>query len=89
MAKNLLPLINPGDYDSLRNILHPDCPNTYDEWSNLHLKQLEYLRGRGEPYREIQVNPDEFIRFCASRKATPNYQLLRDFAVEKCSGNSY
>jgi hypothetical protein len=89
MPQYLLALINPGDYDSFRRILDPDCPNTYDEWSDLHVKQLADLLARGETYREIQVNPDEFIRFCASRKATPNYQLLRDFAVKKGSGNSY
>jgi hypothetical protein len=84
-----LPLISPGDYETFRRLLNNDLPDTYNEWSNLHLKKLSDVRRQGEVCQEIKVQPDEFARFAAASRYTPNYDLLRHYVANISGGHPY
>ena len=59
-----LPLISPGDYETFRRLLNNDLPDTYNEWSNLHLKKLSDVRRQGE---SLPGNQSRAGRVCAVR----------------------
>ena len=60
-------------------------PYTYHEWGDLHVKEAADIVGEGEEYREVQVDPVEFARYCTTRRTSPNLRLLYEFAESKAS----
>ena len=80
-----LPLINPDDYDAFQRILNNALPYTYDEWGDLHVKEAADILGEGNEYREVQVYPVEFARYCTTRRTSPSLRLLYEFAMSKAS----
>jgi hypothetical protein len=82
-----LPLINPSDYDAFQRILNNALPYTYDEWGDLHVKEAADILGEGEEYREVQVDPVEFARYCTTRRTSPSLRLLYEFTMEKASSS--
>jgi len=78
-----LPVIDPSDYDAFQRILNNALPYTYDEWGDLHVKEAADILGEGEEYREVQVYPVEFARFCTTRRTSPSLRLLYEFAMSK------
>lgn len=84
-----IPLITPQDFNAFRGLLSPDFANSYDEWFNLHTKE-KLERGQvGFDIHEIQVDPNEFVRYCRACGVTPNRKTLLDFAIEKDAGGHY
>jgi hypothetical protein len=86
---HIMPIIQAPDYNAFRRILNDQLPDTYAEWLQDHTEAMKEFINRSEPYRGIEVNPQEFVRFCLSRNAVATIQLLADFAVEKTSGKTY
>lgn len=43
------------------------------------------ILGEGNEYREVQVYPVEFARFCTTRRTSPSLRLLYEFAMSKAS----
>ncbi len=85
MATFPLPIIRPEEHQSFRDTIGPDIADTYNEWLKLHAQEInEHLR-RGETIVEIEVEFDEFIRFCRARDTTPNKKALHDLAIEKAA----
>jgi hypothetical protein len=80
-----LPLIDPNDYDAFQRILNHALPDTYDEWGEVHVRQAADILGEGNEYREVQVYPVEFARYCTTRRTSPSIRLLYEFAMSKAS----
>jgi hypothetical protein len=82
------PLIEPQDYDSFRSLLHSHVPDTYDEWLNLQAEKALPLTLAGHRIRNIKVNPDEFVRYCASMGKEYTLDSLREFATTIAGGKN-
>jgi ribosome biogenesis SPOUT family RNA methylase Rps3 len=89
MAILYSPKISADDYNAFRRILHSHLPDTYDEWLYLETKQCADWLGRGHTVRNIEVDPDEFVRYCNTIRARRNLQDLRNFTAEKSGGKQY
>lgn len=85
----MLPVIDPDDFDSFRNIPTRDLPGTYAEWLNIFVeRKIEYGRA-GYRIVEIKVNSHEFFRYLDAKKESGNLKNLADFTREKSLGNHY
>ena len=78
------PKIRPTDYDAFRSVLHPDLPNTYNEWLDLAREQMRQiiLTRAGNPI-EVEINPHEFAVYCHSGRHARTLDSLKRFATEK------
>jgi hypothetical protein len=83
------PIIPKADYPAFRAAVGPELADTYEEWLKRHANQIDEARRRGENIAEIEVNFDEFTRFCSSTRTTPNLKTLLDFTIEKSAGQRY
>ena len=84
-----LPFLGREDYETFRGLNGSDLPDTYDEWFKLHSKQKLDRSRVGYVVKEIQVDPNEFVRFCATRRIVPNGDSLLKFAFGKNAGENY
>ncbi len=89
MATVYYPKIGPADYDTFRSEPNLNLPDTYDEWLNLSHKELREIELVGDTFKEIEINPDEFARFCQAKRKARTFDALRQFAAAKGSGQSY
>ena len=78
-----MPMIPKQQYHSFRGALGTDIPDTYDEWLNLTNKLRNERIRQGEVVPQVEIDFDEFTRFCAARGTTPNNKALLDLAIEK------
>ena len=78
-----LPIISPNDHNAFWRIINPDFPDTYDEWLKLHTKERAGFMRVGESVIDVQVYPNEFVRFCEARGCACTLKSLEDFAIEK------
>jgi hypothetical protein len=89
MAILYSPKISANDYDAFQRILHPHLADTYNEWLYLQAQQSADWVTRGHVVREIEVDPDEFSRYCHTTGASHNLHGLGKFAEEKSGGKQY
>ncbi len=90
MAIYYSPKIGDGQqYDALRPALHPHLPATYDEWIGLETIQCGDWLQHGHVIKYIEVDPDEFIRYCATITGRRTLQTLRNFAAAKSGGQQF
>ena len=88
-APYYLPFILPERYQAFLRLEDSDLPDTYDESLKLHTEQ-KLQRGRmGLDVREVQVDPDEFARYCGARGIAADGLHLLHFTEEKVAGNNY
>ncbi len=83
MAKEALPTFRPQDYDAFRSMPDLNLPHTYDEWLNLHREERLQCRDHGNTAVDVEINPDEFTRFCAENGTARDRKSLRVFAMKK------
>ena len=84
-----LPRISQQNYQAVRSLPGSDLPDTYDEWLQSHLKETRERTQVGYDVYEVEVDPHEFARFCATRGKPADGKRLLDFAIEKFAGNRY
>ena len=89
MATVILPRINPSDYDAVRRIINDDLPDAHNKWFNLQVKEELDLQSLGHTCRYIQIDPDEFARYCDAHRYEGNHDGLRNFAIKKAGGTNY
>ena len=80
MAHLYIAYIPPQHYDAFQRILQGNLPNTYDEWSEVHMRKAADILDAGDIYREVQIDPDEFAGACGSDGVDRTLQGLDRFA---------
>jgi hypothetical protein len=83
------PKIRPTDYALFRGVLDRDLPASYDEWFDLARKEMRGITVNGDAPIEIEVDPDEFARYCHAERYARTLAQLKQFAAEKGRGKSY
>lgn len=83
------PFIAPEHYEAFRRFVGLDLPDTYHEWLRLSDKEAFERAKVGYQVERLQVNPDEFTRYCDARWATANGIALMNFVREKAAGQRY
>jgi len=89
MSIKFIPTIAKADYESFRRVINRNLPNTYDEWLYLAAKVSADNVSKGNISNPVELNPDEFRRYCTATGAAPDLQALDNFAYEKGMGNKY
>ena len=87
--KYFLPLLSPQHHETFRGLPGSDLPDTYDEWFKLHTKEKLERNQVGFDVVEIQVDPNEFVRYITPRGIAGDGLRLLHFADEKGRGNRY
>jgi hypothetical protein len=88
MAHFYIAYIAPGDYEAFRRILHSHIADTYDEWSQFYLNKASNLLAKGHTYRDVQIDPDEFARYCDAHREERTLHGLDNFATRKAADNT-
>lgn len=89
MATVYYPKLSPANFHALRSGPDLNLPDTYNEWLNLSRKQMREIILAGDSPIEIEIDPDEFARFCHTLRAARTFDRLLQFAAEKGSGKNY
>lgn len=92
MATIPVPFIAKSDYEAFRSLMGHNLPPTYAKWLPVQqdaVREALRLCGNIGSVTEIQVNPDEFARFCGETGAIADTASLMRFVKEKGSGNRY
>jgi hypothetical protein len=89
MATKFVPNIAEEDYESFRSMLHGSIPDSYYDWLNLAFEMKTESIGEGNFAAPVEVNPDEFARYCRSTENLSNLYSLKQFAHAKGTGNAY
>ena len=83
------PKIRPADYDLLQSVLRPDLPDSYDEGFDLARKEMRDIILQGDTPMEVEIDPEEFGRYCHAGRHVRTLDRLKQFAAEKGNGKSY
>jgi hypothetical protein len=90
MSTVYFPKIRAGDdYSTLRSEPNLNLPDTYNEWLDFSYQQMREIIVAGDTPCEIEVNPDEFARFCQAGGHARTFDRLLEFVTEKGRGKSY
>jgi len=85
MAHFFIAYIPPQHYETVRRILNGHMPNTYDEWGQFHVDKAANLLSKGHTYKEVQIDPDEFSRYCDRNGEQRTLRGLDNFADWKAA----
>ena len=80
------PWIAQENFEAFRRVHHP-YPNTYDEWLQFHARRVAHDKAKGHETIDVEVDPDEFTKFCKVCGCTPDREALDSFAFEKGTKN--
>jgi len=89
MAKRYILLMSPENDEAFRNLVKFYPAGSYDKWLYLQAKEIERIKAVGDEPVEVEVTPDEFIRYCDRTGAQRNINTLRALAFAKGSGKAY
>jgi hypothetical protein len=78
--------IGPQDYRRIRNIIGSSLPERYDVWLGSHAVRKRLLDRLGFIVREVQIEPDELIRYANIYAQAPTLQMLNLLAQDKANG---
>ncbi|MGY4333572.1 hypothetical protein ACVWWG_007989 [Bradyrhizobium sp. LB7.2] len=88
MAIVFVPNIRQTDYKSFQDVVH-NAPGSFYEFNFLREKVVANLIRRGDTVENVEVNPQEFKRYCDETNSPNNLGSLDSFAIEKSKGKSY
>lgn len=77
------------NYQAIRRLPGSDLPDTYNEWLQASTEARRERAQAGFDVRLVEIDPNEFGRFCASRGDPADGKRLLDFTKEKFAGNRY
>ena len=72
------PVIDQGDYNSFRSIMHDELPATYDEWLQRHADRVAYYR-ETRKIIEVKVKANDFAAYLRTRSHGANMNSLYAF----------
>lgn len=82
------PKLSSGDYQRFRSLMNDEIPNTFPQWEQrLANEKDQYLLQRhpNGVCTDIEVNPDEFTRFCDTEGANYTFETLKRLAGVKAA----
>jgi hypothetical protein len=79
MEKLFLPVIAAADYQAFRGFMKDEIPATFDAWLRRHHECVSYWRAE-RCVVDVELNPDEFRRFCLSEAMGYDANALCVFA---------
>jgi len=56
-----------------------NLPASYEDWKTLVERQVELIKGEGNIALRVDIDPETFVSWCASRGIEANSQAKRDF----------
>ena len=84
----VIPVIRREDFDAFRRDVGSTLANTYDEWVRLLAKEVAEARRNGKTVVEVEVNYDEFERYCRTTGKKPDPMVLLEFAAHRPLGEA-
>jgi hypothetical protein len=84
----VLPIIGRKDYDAFRRDLGSKLAGTYDEWAKLLSNEADAARRLGKTVVEVDIDYDEFTRYCVASGKKPGPLVLLQFAIHKPLGEA-
>jgi hypothetical protein len=83
MAHLFTAYIPPEHYEIMRGILHGNCPDTYDQWIQFYVTQIQNIERAGHTREEVQIDPDEFSDYVTRNAEERSLTGLDNFAAWK------
>lgn len=84
-----LPKIAAHNYDTFCGLIGSDLPNTYNEWLQLQAKETRERTQVGYDVQMIEIDPNEFARYCGAKGVATDTLRLVHLACEKAAGHRY
>jgi hypothetical protein len=85
MSTFFFPKLDASNYQSFRRLINDEMPETFNEWSQRQsLKKDQYLLNL-HPDRlcvDIEINPDQFSKYCRSTNSSNTLDTLDRLAAE-------
>ena len=80
--------IRKDDYEAFRRILKDDIPDTYEEWRYRQLSKSNDFIAKWQKAEviEVDVNPNDFARYCDATNSDRTIETLDRFATEESFG---
>jgi hypothetical protein len=88
-SEYILPYVAVRDYEAFFSLMEDEVPGTHPEWVQFMNKRRLEEEQRGMTVKFVDVNPDEFTRYCGATGQRHNYAALTRFVIEKAGGNRY
>jgi hypothetical protein len=85
----IFPEILQHEHEALRRLIKDDFPQTYEEWPDLVKKRRIEETQAGNNFKQVYIQPNEFIRYCRAIQQNHSWVSLGNFAKEKAVGNVY
>ena len=87
MLDDVLPWIEPADYDELQKLI-PWMAPTHEAWAHQHWSRMIERRNRGSEVRCITVTREGFMGWWTDRgKPRLREQLLSAYAIDMAGGD--
>jgi len=77
------PKLRPADYDAFQAVLHPDLPNTYNEWFDLARKEMREIIVNGDTPIDVEIDPHEFAQYCHTTRSARTLDSLKQCVAQK------
>ncbi len=86
MPTTYLPRVTTADHEALRRLVDNYPADSYEKWLNLQAKEIANWRRSGWDVVLIDVNADDFLRYCRATGASPNFHTFRGIASAQAIG---
>jgi hypothetical protein len=86
-----VPRVREQHYDAFHRVLKDDVPQTHAQWRDRQLRQeVQLSSGWESPVKliEVEIDPDEFARYCDRTNSNYTIETLYRLATEKASGKN-
>jgi hypothetical protein len=86
-----MPIIRKDDYESFRRLLKDDIPDTYEKWvyRQTCTRDEQVLKWEHTEFNDVEIDSNEFARYCRATNSKPTMQSLDRFTQEKSAGKRY
>jgi hypothetical protein len=84
-----VPRVNASSYNALMDIMDNNIPKDYTAWQNIFIRREIASLSPRSIVHYVEVNPEEFERFCDMKSVERNLDGLEIFMRAKVSGESF
>jgi hypothetical protein len=83
MAFLKVPMVNRGDYVTLRTVI-PSLPQKFDDWQLKQDSTAAHHRGGGHTVEMVEFNPGAFAKWCERSRLNPTEDVLDSWISAGC-----